>query len=262
MPTPHALILRAPGTNCDLETAHAFGLAGATTSRVHINELQENPRLAQEAQIFCVPGGFSYGDDLAAGRVLAGKIRHYLYDTLSQFKADDKLILGICNGFQVLIQTGILIAEHQEAATCATLTDNDSGRFEDRWVDLIVDGRHSVFLRGLSRMYLPVAHAEGKFVTASDAILDRLNQNKQLVLRYTKDSQSQMNGQVPYPQNPNGSLANVAGMSDETGRVLGMMPHPERFVHRTHHPRWTREQLPEQGDGLAIFENAVHYFNR
>ena len=259
MPTPRVLILRAPGTNCDNETAFAFQQAGGRPDVVHINRLIENPSLPRDYQILCVPGGFSYGDDIAAGRILANQIRHHLNQTLAEFKAAEKLILGICNGFQVLIKSGILLPEDGQRGPTATLTWNDSGKFEDRWVQLRTDGTRSVFLRDIHSMYLPVAHAEGKFVTRDADTLNRLHQCGQLVLRYA-GKQAEADGLVAYPDNPNGSLANVAGVCDESGRVLGLMPHPERHIDRTHHPRWTRGDAKETGDGLAVFKNAVQYF--
>jgi phosphoribosylformylglycinamidine synthase subunit PurQ / glutaminase len=257
MPTPRVLILRAPGTNCDLESAHAFELAGGKADLIHINQLLDDSTLASQCQILCLPGGFSYGDDIAAGRILGNQIRHHLQETLLEFKSADKLILGICNGFQILIRSGILVADDDQGEP-ATLTWNSSGKFEDRWVKLGVDGSKSVFLSDIESMYLPVAHAEGQFVTRSTTLLDQLKADGQLPMRYQALQGS--NGQVPYPDNPNGSQANVAGVCDDTGRVLGLMPHPERFVDATQHPRWTREGLQEQGDGLLMFQNAVRYF--
>ena len=257
MPTPRVLVLRAPGTNCDLESAYAFELAGGAAELVHINQLLADPTMSSRYQILCLPGGFSYGDDIAAGRILGNQIRHHLQETLFEFKSAGKLILGICNGFQILIRSGILLADDDRGEP-ATLTWNASGKFEDRWVKLGVDGHKSVFLNGIESMYLPVAHAEGKFVTRSAALLDHLKDAGQLALRY--NALHEPNGHVPYPDNPNGSQADVAGVCDETGRVFGLMPHPERFVDPTQHPRWTREGLQEHGDGLLLFQNAVRYF--
>jgi phosphoribosylformylglycinamidine synthase len=256
---PTAIIVRAPGTNCDLETQYAFERAGAHAPRIHVNELIARPAVAEQAQILCIPGGFSYGDDIAAGRILARQLQHHLADMLQRFKHGGKLILGICNGFQVLMQTGLLMPAAGAEAQ-ATLTWNDSGQFEDRWVDLEIKGDRCVVLRNLSRLYLPIAHAEGKFVARKASVLDALGDAGQLVLRYALPPGASANGDVPYPFNPNGSQANVAGICDATGRVFGLMPHPERFIDRTHHPRWTRESLPDQGDGLGVFRNAVEYF--
>jgi len=259
MVAPRVLILRAPGTNCDVETAFAFERVGGRPELVHINRLLENPKLPEEYQILCIPGGFSYGDDVAAGRILAQQIRHYLSDALRKFKDDNKLILGICNGFQVLIKSGVLLPEDPKRGPAATLTWNDSGKFEDRWVTLNVDGNQCVLLSGIHRMYLPVAHAEGKFVARDQAALDWLDVHGQLVLRYTGRTTG-ADGQVAYPDNPNGSLGNVAGACDHTGRVLGLMPHPERHIDPTQHPHWTRHEMPEVGDGLQVFDNAVQFF--
>jgi len=248
MPQPRVLVLRAPGTNCDLETAHAFELAGARAERLHINRLLENPRRFDDFQILCLPGGFSYGDDLGAGRILGAKMRSHLADALQQFKAAGKLILGICNGFQILLKSGILLADDpQTGLPTATLAWNESGRYQDRWVSLRTSSSKAVFFAGIESMYLPIAHAEGKFVPRDDATLRQLDSAGQLVLRYE--------------QNPNGAIADVAGVCDPTGRVCGLMPHPERHVDRTHHPRWTRGEGGEVGDGLKVFQNAVAYWN-
>ena len=261
MSPPKVVILRAPGTNCDQETEFAFQRAGASAERIHINRLIEQPALARDAQILCLPGGFSYGDDIAAGRILAGQIRNHLCDLLDDFLNNDKLILGICNGFQVLMQTGVLLPDNFASTAQATLTDNASGKFEDRWVHLATGSDHCVFLRDIETMYLPVAHAEGRFVAREPSILDQLAASNQLALKYCRPPAYTTNGKVPYPENPNGSEGHVAGICDVSGRVFGLMPHPERFVDRTHHPRWTREDLPEQGDGLKVFQNAVDYFS-
>jgi len=258
MPTPRVLILRAPGTNCDQETAFAFEQAGGKPTLLHINRLLGQPRLTDEYQILCLPGGFSYGDDIAAGRILANQIQHHLRDALVDFRSSGKLVLGICNGFQVLMQSGLLLQDDERGAL-ATLTGNGSGKFEDRWVQLNVEAQASVFLRDVQAMYLPVAHAEGRFVTRNAAVLQALDTQGQLVLRYT-GATSGGNGAVPYPANPNGSQGNVAGVCDPTGRVLGLMPHPERHIDPTQHPRWTRGMAHEKGDGFVVFQNAVRYF--
>jgi phosphoribosylformylglycinamidine synthase I len=257
MATPQALILRAPGTNCDEETAFAFTRAGARATSVHINSLREQPRLAADAQILCIPGGFSFGDDLGAGRILAAQIRHHLAALLQTYIEEGKLVLGICNGFQVLLQSEIFGSQRDGKQRPATLTLNDSGHFEDRWVQLQISSDKCTFLTGIESMYLPVAHAEGKFVARDETVMDEWDRRGQLVVRYAADGQSEL---VPYPANPNGSQRNVAGCCDDSGRAFGLMPHPERFIDRTQHPRWTREELPATGDGLRIFENAVAYF--
>ena len=271
MPQPRVLILRAPGTNCDVETAFAFETAGAAPDVWHLTRLLETPHGAADFQILCIPGGFSYGDDIAAGRIFGNQIRHHLAGALGDFKATGKLILGICNGFQVLIKSGILLDDvptqnhplppgegRGEGLSPATLTWNDTGRFEDRWVRLVTTSDRCVFLRGIERMYLPMAHAEGKFVARDADILGALDRNGQIALRYatsTGDCRT-----VPYPDNPNGAQLNAAGVCDETGHVLGLMPHPERHLDPTNHPHWTRGEAGAVGDGLKVFQNAVEYF--
>jgi phosphoribosylformylglycinamidine synthase len=259
MSSPNVLILRAPGTNCDRESAFAFEKAGAKTETLHVNRLLENPQIVERFQILCIPGGFSYGDDVASGRIFANQIQHHMADAFAKFKADGKLVLGICNGFQVIIKLGILLAPDAEKGPAATLTLNDSGKYEDRWVRLRVDGSKCVFLKGIETMYLPVAHAEGKFVTRDAAALDELASAGQLVLRYVSQRDGQ-SGPAVFPDNPNGSLADVAGICDATGRVLGLMPHPERHIDPMQHPRWTRGEGGAVGDGFQIFVNAVEYF--
>ncbi len=263
MAQPRVLILRAPGTNCDAEAAFAFERAGARAESVHVNRLLESPALVRDFQILCLPGGFSYGDDIAAGRILANQVRHHLAGALAEFKDAGKLILGICNGFQALVKSGVLLPLDENQSAPATLAWNASGRFEDRWVPLYTAGIKSIFFAGIDAMYLPVAHAEGKFVTRDRKTLEELERAGQLVLRYgSRDgaASSALDHVTSYPDNPNGSLADVAGVCDPTGRVCGLMPHPERHIDPTQHPRWTRMPLTAAGDGLRVFQNAVSYF--
>jgi phosphoribosylformylglycinamidine synthase I len=249
---PRVLVLRAPGSNCDGETAFAFERAGAAADIVHLNRWLEAPRLADQYQVLCLPGGFSYGDDVAAGRIFANQLRHHLADPLAAFRDAGKLILGVCNGFQVLIKSGLLDSD-DGAGQGATLTWNAGGRFLDRWVDLVTTGDRCVFLAGIERLDLPMAHAEGQFRARDEATLDRLEQGGQLVLRY--DTTPGRSG------NPNGAQRDVAGICDASGRVFGLMPHPERFIDPTQHPQWTRWPRQAEGAGLAVFRNAVRYFN-
>ena len=258
MSEPKVVILRAPGTNCDQETGFAFEKAGGSVAYIHINELCERPDALSDAQILCLPGGFSYGDDIAAGRILASQLQTRLSDAISQFRDDGKLVLGICNGFQILIKSGFLLPSDEQGLP-ATLTWNDSGRFVDCWVNLKSDSDKCVFLRDVEQLYLPIAHAEGKFVSRDESILDSLQSNHQLALKYCRPGG--LNGHVPYPHNPNGSTAHVAGVCDPTGRIFGLMPHPERHIAPTQHPRWTREGLAAKADGMAIFENAIRFFD-
>jgi phosphoribosylformylglycinamidine synthase len=270
MAKPRILVLRAPGTNCDGETAHAFELAGGLTERLHVNRILETPQQLTDFQVLCVPGGFSYGDDIAAGRILGNQIQHHLADVLQTFRDAGKLIIGICNGFQVLLKTNLLAAADEKGPT-ATLTLNDSGHFEARWVRLAVEPGKCVFLQGIQEMDLPVAHGEGKFVVRDGDTFRRMLTGNQLVLRYSEQAarsapaaagnpKSEIDQQVPYPANPNGAMGDVAGICDETGRVFGLMPHPERFVDHTQHPQWTRRPATDAGQGLRVFQNAVRYF--
>ncbi|MDO4630521.1 MAG: phosphoribosylformylglycinamidine synthase subunit PurQ [Planctomycetia bacterium] len=265
---PNVLILRAPGTNCDLETAYAFEKAGATTERIHINRLLEEPALFENFQILCFPGGFSYGDDISSGRILSSQLLHNLSDQLQKFRDAGKLVLGICNGFQILIKTGLLIPV--DAEPLATLAWNDCQRFQDRWVELKTHANcKSVFLKGIDRLYIPAAHAEGRFVVKDAETLKKFEKNGQIALQYDALNFSKFdepatyneNGILQYPDNPNGATANIAGLCDETGRVLGLMPHPERHIDATQHPQWTRRKVqPAEGEGLQMFRNAVEYF--
>ena len=256
---PRVLILRAPGTNCNEETAFAFERAGGQPEQRHINRLLEQPGQLHDFQILCLPGGFSYGDDLGAGRILGSQMRTHLADDLRKFRADGKLILGICNGFQILMKSGLLLDDEPDTGLPpATLARNDSGRYEDRWIRLGTASDRCVFFAGIQSMYLPVAHAEGKFVPRNDDVLRRLDAAGQLVLRYQSQSGD---GAPSYPDNPNGAVADVAGVCDATGRVCGLMPHPERFIDPTQHPRWTRGEAGPVGDGFRVFQNAVNFFN-
>ncbi|HXG11296.1 MAG TPA: phosphoribosylformylglycinamidine synthase I [Gemmataceae bacterium] len=255
MAQPRVLILRGPGANCDLETQFAFERAGAVAERVHINRLREEPGLLRRYQILVIPGGFTYGDDVAAGRILANQLRYFLGDSLRRFRDSEKLILGICNGFQALLKAGLIIPPDEEGPL-VTLTGNASGKFEDRWVYLKANPGRCPFLKGYDRLYLPVAHGEGNLISRAGWILKGLQQSGQVVLRYVDEE----GRPGPYPVNPNGSQDDVAGLCDPTGRVLGLMPHPERHVLPTQHPRWTRLGLAAEGDGLRLFRNAVEYF--
>jgi len=246
------LILRAPGTNCDVETAFAFQQAGAVAELVHVNKLIRGEQRLADYQIMVIPGGFTYGDDIAAGKVLANELRLKLGADIQRFIENGGLILGICNGFQVLVKAGILPWVSDGGSPPLTLAINDSGKFECRWVHLGVNKeKPCVFTQGIDSMYLPVAHAEGK-VVADPKVLPELN----TVLYYTDE---QGNTDAGYPYNPNGSVGNIAGICDASGRVFALMPHPERHIRGTQHPQWTRQGAKEQGDGFQIFLNAVKW---
>ena len=248
------LVLRVAGTNCDMETAYAFERAGAEAEQVHINRILDGTRKLEDYEILAVPGGFSYGDDIGAGKVLANEIRYKLQGHVRDFIAAGNPVIGICNGFQVLVKSGLLPWEGTQETT---LTWNDSGRFEDRWVHLRVEESVCPFMRDLPEIvYLPVAHAEGKFLVRDRSVLERLKKKKQVVFRYVTGD-----GGVPsYPENPNGSIDDIAGICDNSGLVLGMMPHPERCGLLQHYPDWlNREPRTENGIGFFIFRNVVQY---
>ncbi|HAU37870.1 MAG TPA: phosphoribosylformylglycinamidine synthase I [Phycisphaerales bacterium] len=259
MAKPKALVLRAAGTNCDRETQHALEQAGFEAERVHVFRLMETPARLKEFQFLVIPGGFSYGDDIASGKILANQMLHRLAGPLNEFVADGKLALGICNGFQVMIKSGLLPWGRVDAAEAhrdATLAWNDCGRFEDRWVYLKASSEKCVFLPPGELLALPIAHGEGKFVARDESVLAKLRENDQVAVRYV-DPAGQPGG---YPVNPNGSMDDIAGLCDPTGRVMGLMPHPERFVEVTQHPRWTRGNVA-RADGRIFFERAFVYLN-
>ncbi|HNR33326.1 MAG TPA: phosphoribosylformylglycinamidine synthase subunit PurQ [Candidatus Hydrogenedentes bacterium] len=251
-----ALIVTGFGINCEHETAHAFHLAGAETAFVHLNDLVADPARLHEFHILAVPGGFSFGDDVASGKILANRLRFKLGEPIAEFLAAGKLAIGICNGFQVMVKMGILPLFNGAFRQEVTVTHNDSGRFEDRWVRLTADpGTRCVWSQGITGLELPIRHGEGKFIPRDDAVLERLRANGQVVFRYAGPDGAPARG--AYPANPNGAVDDIAGICDPSGRVLGLMPHPEAFVARTQHPRWTREEFPEEGAGLQVFRNAV-----
>jgi len=257
---PTTLILRAAGTNCDAETAFAFEQAGSDTQTLHVNRLLENPLLLGRFQILAIPGGFSYGDDISAGRILAGQIMHHLCDVLHQFIDDGKPIIGICNGFQVLVKTDLLPGPvGGRTGQTATLTNNDSQRFIDRWIRLAPRGRLCIWTRDLPPLELPIAHGEGKFVPADASVRKALADNDQIALVYADDDNAPADRK--FPDNPNGSIDDIAGICDPTGRVFGLMPHPERHIQATQHPNWPSRTTidPGNGPGLRIFENAVEF---
>jgi phosphoribosylformylglycinamidine synthase len=253
MPQPRAIVLRAPGTNCDEEAAYALDRAGAIAVTWHINQVIESPEALDQFQILIIPGGFSYGDDLGAGRIFATRIANSLGEALRRFHDRGGLVLGICNGFQVLVRAGLLPGGSSGQATLAA---NASGRFEDRWVTLLPNPGRSPFVTFSEPIELPVAHGEGRFLVSDFADLDALENAGQVVLKYVgTDAQPTQD----YPANPNGSAHAIAGICDSTGRIFGLMPHPERFIEPWHHPRWTRRRngAPPGGDGLRMFESAV-----
>ncbi|MCD6307216.1 MAG: phosphoribosylformylglycinamidine synthase subunit PurQ [Deltaproteobacteria bacterium] len=268
-----ALVLTGYGLNCDYETDYSLRLAGADSRRVHINELINDTKRdvgihLHDYQILVFGGGFSWADDHGAGVLMAAKMKRHLGDELIDFVEKGNLIIGICNGFQALVNIGLLPGfggKYGERSVAVTY--NDSGNFIDTWVRLKVNHDTSCpFSRGISDLELPVRHGEGKFYASSETI-DRLFLNQQVVLQYADGDGEPAEG--AWPLNPNGSLADIAGICDGTGRVFGLMPHPEAFNHFTNHPDWTRTKetlvrqgaalFPEEGGGIRLFRNAVDY---
>ncbi len=253
--TPKVLILSGYGLNCEDETKFAFELAGARADIVHINDLVAGEKKLSNYQILAVPGGFSFGDDTGSGKAYANKLKNHLSSQLQQFISKDKLVIGICNGFQILTQAGLLPG---------ALTSNKKARYLDRWVDLTTTGI-SPWLKGLSSFSLPIAHGEGNYYI-DNAGLKNLKKDKAITLTYTKGEVSKFQN---LEANPNGAIADIAAITASSGRVLGMMPHPERAVFFTQLPHWTYlkeklsrsgKKLPQYGPGFKIFQNAVGYF--
>jgi phosphoribosylformylglycinamidine synthase len=256
MKNPRVCILRTDGINCDEETFHAFENAGAKCTMVHVNQLRRCEENLSGYQILALPGGFSYGDDVHSGKILAVELTSFLKDQLNTFVDNGKLVIGICNGFQVLVRTGLL-PDRRLGEIKTTLMVNDSSHFECRWVNLIVENTNCAFTRGLEGKIISVqvAHGEGKFYTDPDTLREIENQG-QVVFRYAGNEGSPT---LLYPANPNGSLNAIAGICDSTGRIMGMMPHPERCVGKTQHPNWRRMTDDISTCCQAIFNNAVEY---
>ncbi len=265
----NALVLTGYGLNCDQETAYALEKAGACATKVHINSLIDGSVKLDNFHLLAFIGGFSWGDDHGGGVIQAVRMRTNLGRQLLSFIEQGKLIIGICNGFQCLVNLGLLpaIARDYSKRTVA-LTYNDCGNFRNDWVNLKINSKSPcVFTRGIDSLELPVRHGEGKFVTAPD-ILDKLSAGRQVVMRYARGDGSPAAGAFPF--NPNGSLDDIAGICDPSGRIFGLMPHPEAYNHWTNHPHWTRlkEELKRKKEpfptamtpGLRIFKNAVDYF--
>lgn len=268
--TVRAIVVSGNGTNCEVEMAHACRLGGADqVDIVHISRLLYGETALRDYDFLNLPGGFLDGDDLGSAKANATRLRYAktasgesIFEHIQAFIREGKIILGICNGFQLLVKLGLIPALD---AACGsqevTLTYNDSGKFEDRWVYLKVN-QHApcIFTRNLNTLFLPVRHGEGKCIPRDTAVLDTLKRKNLIVVQYTDKNGTQP--VMEYPLNPNGSIEAIAGICDETGRVFGMMPHPEAYLHFTNHPRWTRGSVPEEGMGVAIFRNAVEYLRK
>jgi len=262
-----AIVLTGNGTNCEMEMAHACKLAGAdVVDIVHISELLYGEKRLADYSFLNLPGGFLDGDDLGSAKAGANRFLHariagsneMLIEELLQFISEGKLILGVCNGFQLMVRLGLLPAlDTNFTKQSSTLTFNDSGRFEDRWVYLKANFQSPcIFTKDIDVVYYPVRHGEGKFVPLNDSVLDQIEKKNLITFQYSTADGSIT---LDYPTNPNGAISAIAGLCNETGRLFGLMPHPEAYLHRTNHPRWTRENLPEEGQGLIIFRNAVNF---
>jgi phosphoribosylformylglycinamidine synthase I len=249
------LVIRAAGINCEEEVMHAWRLAGASPTLVHVNALANKLSMLNDYCIVTIPGGFSYGDDIAAGAILARRLQDHGAEALGAFVERGGGILGICNGFQVLVRMGLLPGGDL-GRDRVTVTFNESARFEARWVRLEVCTMHCPYLAAAGQLEMPVEHAEGRVITADEAVTRKLMQADQIAVRYVDP-----NGRHDvYPANPNGSTAGIAGLCDATGRIFGLMPHPDRYFDCTQHPRWTRRAAAGVPDGLTVFQNAVQYW--
>lgn len=273
MNNPKALVLTGYGINCDIETQNALLKAGFLAERVHINDLVSGKISIQDFHLIAFPGGFSYGDDLGAGKAMAVKIEyaklnnHKFREELQKFVEEKKLIIGICNGFQIMVKLGLLPAiENRLFEQQATLTFNDSGKFEDRWIKLKANAKSNcVFTKGIDEIYLPIRHGEGKFIAGNSRIMNELVSKQQIAFQYCDEKGKPTQ---KYPLNPNGSAKAIAGTCNLQGNVFGLMPHPEAFVSFYNNPQWTRiaenlkrigKKVPEEGKGLKIFKNAFEY---
>jgi phosphoribosylformylglycinamidine synthase len=270
--TIRILVLRAPGTNCDQETGYAFEREGAQIQHMHVNALLASPKVLTRVHGLALPGGFSYGDDLGAGTVLGTALRTKLLDPIRHMVDRGGIVLGICNGFQILVKTGLLpgfpaaaepgllpgFSDEETPERAVALASNIQNRYEDRWVTLEAVTDKSVFLRRGDVIHCPVAHAEGRLVCEDD-VLERMSDADQIALRYVApDGQSP----VPFPYNPNGSVDDIAGITDPTGRILGLMPHPERNQFTWQDPRFHRGTAPRTPEGMLLFKNAMRHLKK
>ena len=252
------LLFRTAGTNCDRELGFAFAQAGAEVKALHINAILRDPAVLQQYHILGFPGGFSYGDDIASGKIFANQLIHHLSAPLKQFVADGKMVIGICNGFQILVKSGLLPGPMGQLAADdwhpTTLTYNTCGSFVDRWVRIRSVSNVCKWMPAGKTLWAPVAHGEGRFVTRDGAVMDALKANDQVAFEYVDETGKPA---VEFPANPNGSMASIAGICDVTGRVLGLMPHPERIADAVNHPLYTRDPAAAGADGKIMFETAV-----
>lgn len=248
-----AIVLDGYGINCPHETAYAVRTSGGEADIRHVSEVTDSPALLRDYNMLVLPGGFSFGDDLGSARVLANRLRHRAGEEISEFVKAGKLVMGICNGFQALVKMGLLPVP--DFTQRVTLTYNASGKFEDRWVRLAMNQKSPcVFTKGIAHIDLPVRHGEGRFVPAGREVLEEMVGKNMIACQYVGPG----GGVNEYPHNPNGSVGGIAGVCDATGRIFGLMPHPEAYNHFTNHPAWTRGAT-KTGEGLKVFRNAVEH---
>jgi len=251
------LVISGYGINCEDETLHSFVNVGFKGSIIHINDLITHPKILNNFQVLSIPGGFSYGDDTGSGNAMANKIRNNLFDYISEFLLKDKLVIGICNGCQILVNLGIVPSIESENREVA-LVENNSGVYQCRWINLKITNNYSPWLKDIKRMYLPIAHQEGRFIMTK-SVQNKLIKNKLIACQYTKSNNDLANKKFPY--NPNGSILDIAALTNKKGNVLAIMPHPERAYYITHEPEWQNKiKKNKYADGYKIFKNASNYF--
>ena len=262
---PSVAVLSGFGINCETETMAVFEMAGASSERVHVNRLVNGELSLSNYDIMAIPGGFSFGDHLGSGRLMGNRLRFGLRSQVREFVKAGKPVIGICNGFQVLVKMGLLPGDEDVSLIqTASLALNDSGHYEDRWVTLEFDQNSPcIWTKGIKRMRVPVRHGEGKFVTDNRPLMDEWEDKGQIAVRYVDpDSEypSLSRNVLPYPTSPNQSWRNIAGVCDPSGLVFGLMPHPEANHSTWLGATWTREDVNHgEGEGMALFRNAVNY---
>ena len=269
MTKPKALIITGYGINCEEETAKVFEMEGAESEIVHINDLIDGTKKMQDFQIMAFPGGFSYGDDTSSGNAMANKIKNNLNEEFLKFAREDKLIIGLCNGFQILVNLGLVPAlNNAYGERKVALMHNAQARYECRWINLKRTSGKCIWTRDIEMIHVPIAHGEGNFYTDAET-LNQIKSGDQIVFKYVREDGSPANNEFPF--NPNGAMEDIAGICDPSGRILGMMPHPERFNCFVNEDGWQLKKetliregkpLPKEGKGLKLFRNAVEYFTK
>lgn len=250
------LVLTGYGINAEKELAYAFKLAGGIPDIVHLEDVISNKNILKKYQILAFPGGFTFGDHISCGKVFGNIIKSELINNIIDFVNKDRLIIAICNGFQIITKLGLVPDFDDNHEQVASLVENDSGHFENRWVWLKIEKNNSPWLKNIDKLYIPVRHGEGKFIVKDSNILNKLAQNNQIAMKYFNPNSNK----VEYPYNPNGSMGNIAGIINKKGNVLGLMPHPEAYIFKENHPRWNENDFNKSEMGLNIFVNGINYF--